>query len=96
MIHGSVISRIIDYVGFCEDDGPVIKEVLTPDDIMRDVIYIPSSGRAEHGRISSWRDGNQTVFVRYHKGDTAAATHVRDLRFVKSPPGPLQTEKMEA
>lgn len=89
MMHYNVTSRIFDYIGCCEDDGPVIKEVLTKDDIMRDVIYIPAAGDPEHGRISSWRDGTDTVFVRYHKGDTAAATNVRDLRFVKSPPGQL-------
>jgi hypothetical protein len=92
MRHHNVISRITDYIGQCEDAGPVIKINLSPEDVMRDVIYIPAAGHAEHGRISSWGVNNETVFVRYHKGDTAAATHVGDLRFVKAPPAPYGIE----
>ena len=54
---------------------------LTEKDKGRAVIYRPAQGPAneERGRISSWND--TYLFVRYHAGDTAAATAPEDLRW---------------
>lgn len=49
-----------------------------PGDEGRWVTYTPSAGHREAGIISSWND--RVVFVRYHKGDTAA-TERRDLEW---------------
>lgn len=55
-------------------------DALTEFDCYRPVIYVDSSGKAEAGVISSWRDG--IVFVQYHNPNaTAAATKPEDLYF---------------
>ena len=61
----------------------------TEDDIGRSVIYIPNHANddinhqdCEVGRISSFTD--LYVFVRYHLGDTAAATERDKLRWACS------------
>lgn len=53
---------------------------LEPHDKGRTVIYSPPAGNPEAGTISSWRDG--MVFVRYGRGETAAATNPKYLFLV--------------
>lgn len=62
------------------------RKKLTGDDIGRAVIYIPnhangdmSHSDVETGFIKSWNEN--WVFVRYHLGDTAAATNPENLRW---------------
>ena len=48
-----------------------------PGDEGKWVHYTAHDGHVENGRISSWND--HVVFVRYHSGDTAAATDRKQL-----------------
>lgn len=49
-------------------------------DKYRPVVYKDEVRPAEFGWISSWNDSN--IFVRYHSGDTSAATNPGDLQFI--------------
>jgi hypothetical protein len=59
--------------------APLDYEKLSPFDIGRTVIYRDGHKRIEAGTLASWRDG--MVFVRFTRGDTAAATLPADLVF---------------
>lgn len=50
----------------------------------RGVLYYSHGALPELGRISSWTD--KYVFVRYHLGDTAAATLREDLKWFSEAP----------
>jgi hypothetical protein len=65
------------------DVEPFDMNALTDADIGRTVIYCPMFGWREAGTLSSWRLG--LVFVRFTKGDTAAACAPRDLKFAVRP-----------
>lgn len=52
---------------------------LTEKDEGRRVAYTPGFGPREYGRISSWNEN--TIWVRYGWGDTAASTRPEDLSF---------------
>lgn len=62
------------------------EQTLTEEDVGRRVRYVPmhADGDVTHedcedGKISGWND--KFVFVRYHQGDTSAATLPEDLRW---------------
>lgn len=56
---------------------------LESSDELRAVVYIDSGKtKLERGFITSWND--KFIFVRYHSGDTSAATSPSDLTFVDS------------
>ena len=51
----------------------------TASDVGRRVVYTMPHGEVKSGIVSSWND--EWVFVRYTTGDTAAATHRKDLNW---------------
>lgn len=77
MIVHNVTSKHNNWIGPWEV-APLDYGVLTDADIGRDVIY-RAHNTAEHGIITSYRDGR--IWARFHKGDTAAACDPRDLVF---------------
>jgi hypothetical protein len=61
-------------------DGINIKS-LNDGDKYRPVIYVATGkDKVERGWISSWNE--HFIFVRYHPGDTSAATDPEDLEFI--------------
>lgn len=66
------------WIGSWETDAFDIN-ALTDADIGRTVIYFPGAGYPEAGTLTSWRLG--LVFVRFTRGDTAAACKPSDLKF---------------
>ena len=79
-----VVDNVNSMKGSCEKIRDVVLDELTDDDAGAQVVYIPSAGNPEYGRISSW---NKTyVFVLFNTGITAAACNPKDLVFVKSNP----------
>lgn len=79
MIVHNVIDRRNDWVGPWEIEAePLDLSKLWAGDEGRTVIY-QDFGRAEAGTLSSWN--GSVVFVRFHKGDTAAACTPSDLHF---------------
>lgn len=73
----NVSDRRHDWIGSWEVE-PLDYDKLSEADIGRTVIY-RDHGRAEAGTLSSFR--SNTVFARFHKGDTAAGCNPRDLVF---------------
>ena len=61
-----------------EDEALVVSKLFAGDE-GRTVIYQDSAGGAEAGTLASWN--STTIFVRFSKGDTAAACNPGDLRF---------------
>lgn len=74
----NVHDRRHQWIGSWETDA-FDMNALSDADVGRTVIYFPSAGSPEAGTLHSWHHG--LVFVRFTKGDTAAACKPGDLRF---------------
>ena len=83
----NVLDRRHSWIGSW-DAVPFDYNALTMADVGRTVIYLDRGremawGWAEAGTLSSFRDG--LVFVRFSKGDTAAACAPHDLMLARRP-----------
>lgn len=79
MILHNVTDRRNDWIGPWEvEDAAIDATQLTIGDEGRTVVYEDSAHRREAGTLSSW--SGETVWVRFHKGVTAAACSPGDLR----------------
>lgn len=79
MIRHNVEDRRIDWTGPRETTGRIGADRVSDGDIGRDVIYHAHDGHLEAGTVSSVVA--DIAFVRFHRGDTAAACDPSQLEF---------------